>query len=85
LGEGWFNSLEDVPPTAISMSVKQILKSRTIICSVPDSRKAKAVKNTLELEVSNLYPASILQQHADCQFYLDRNSAALLSRETFAM
>ncbi|HKZ37231.1 MAG TPA: glucosamine-6-phosphate deaminase [Chryseolinea sp.] len=80
LGEGWFKSLEEVPPQAISMSVKQILKARTIICSVPDSRKATAVKNTMEQSISNIYPASILQTHADCQFYLDKNSAALLSK-----
>jgi glucosamine-6-phosphate deaminase len=81
LGEGWFKSLEEVPPRAISMSVKQILKSKLIICSVPDSRKAVAVKNTVEQKMSNIYPASILQQHPDCRLYLDKTSAALLSRK----
>jgi glucosamine-6-phosphate deaminase len=79
LGEGWFNTLDDVPKQAISMSIKQILKSKHIICSVPDSRKAMAVKNTLEQAVSNLYPASILQLHSNCSFFLDASSAALLS------
>jgi glucosamine-6-phosphate deaminase len=79
LGEGWFTSLEEVPCYAISMSVKQILKAKQIICSVPDSRKAMAVKNTLEQPVSNLYPASILQWHPNCFLYLDKPAAALLS------
>lgn len=79
LGEGWFKSLEEVPQKAISMSIKQILKSKVIICSVPDARKAIAVKNTLEHAVSNMYPASILQQHPDCNLYLDNESASLLS------
>lgn len=79
LGEGWFNALEDVPRRAISMSIKQIFKSRHIICSVPDSRKAAAVKNSLEQGVSNLYPASILRLHPDCTFFLDKSSSALLS------
>ncbi|MEP7108067.1 MAG: glucosamine-6-phosphate deaminase, partial [Ferruginibacter sp.] len=79
LGEGWFKSVEEVPPSAISMSIKQILKSKCIICSVPDSRKAIAVKNTLEQPASNLYPASILQLHPNCIFYLDEQSAALIS------
>jgi len=79
-GEGWFGSIEDVPRRAISMSVKQMLQSKHIICSVPDSRKALAVKNTLEQQVSNLYPASILQTHPGCHLYLDENSAALLSK-----
>jgi glucosamine-6-phosphate deaminase len=62
------------------MSINQIVKSKHIICSVPDSRKAMAVKNTLEQSVSNLYPASILQLHPACTFYLDEASAALLSQ-----
>ena len=79
MNEGWFATLEDVPAKAISMSVKQIMKSVHIICSVPDVRKAQAVKDSLEQEVSNIYPASILQLHPDCSFYLDKESASLTS------
>lgn len=78
LGEGWFPSLEAVPRQAISMSIHQIMLSKAIICSVPDERKAAAVQNCLEKEISNLYPASILRQHADCAYYLDAASASLL-------
>lgn len=77
--EGWFDSLEAVPAQAISMSIKQICKSKMIICSVPDARKAEAVKNSLEMEVGNNFPASILQTHSNCIFYLDKFSASLLS------
>ncbi|MGN7889365.1 glucosamine-6-phosphate deaminase [Dyadobacter sp. 22481] len=79
MGEGWFGSLNEVPLRAISMSVRQIMKSRHIICSVPDERKAVAVKDSLENEVSNAFPASILQLHADCTFFLDKESASLLT------
>lgn len=78
MGEGWFNSLEEVPLQAISMSIKQIMKSEIIICAVPDARKAMAVRDCLKNEVSNMYPASILQKHANCYCYLDKGSAALL-------
>ena len=78
--EGWFPSLAEVPKKAISMSIKQICKSKMIICSVPDSRKAEAVKNTLENKVSNNDPASVLQTHAQCLFFLDKSSASLLSK-----
>lgn len=84
LGEGWFKSFEEVPRQAISMSVKQILQSKHIICSVPDERKASAVKNSLEQPISNWYPASILRQHSDCIFYLDKFSSALLSEKIIA-
>lgn len=80
MGEGWFASLEDVPLQAISMSVRQIMKSKHIICSVPDMRKAQAVKDSLEMAVDPIYPASILQQHPHCEYYLDKASASLLSK-----
>ncbi len=79
--EGWFESVADVPTKAISMSISQICKSKYIICSVPDSRKAKAVKDCLEEPVSNLFPASVLQLHPNCTYYLDKNSSALLSAD----
>jgi glucosamine-6-phosphate deaminase len=78
LGEGWFRSLDDVPRRAISMSIRQILKAREILCIVPDARKAKAVSECLEGAVSPLHPSSILQTHAATTVYLDRDSAALL-------
>jgi glucosamine-6-phosphate deaminase len=78
VGEGWFRSIEDVPAQAISMSVRQILKSREIICVVPDARKADAVKACVDGDVSPMAPASILQTHTNTTLYLDRDSAALL-------
>lgn len=77
-GEGWFPSLNDVPRTAISMSIKQIIKSKSIICSVPDLRKAKAVVAALQGPVTPNVPASILQQHPDAVIYLDRDAASLM-------
>ena len=77
LGEGWFPDLESVPKKAISMSIKQIMKSRVIICTVPDKRKAKAVKKALQGPVTPEVPASILQTHSNCHFFLDAESASL--------
>ena len=78
VGEGWFESVDDVPRQAISMSIQQIIKARNVLCVVPDQRKAQAVRDTLELEVSPLHPASILQQHPHTTIYLDTESAKLL-------
>lgn len=76
LGEGWFPDLESVPTQAISMSVNHILKSRHILVSVPDERKAAAVACTVRGEVSPMCPASKLQEHAQCDLYVDRFSAS---------
>lgn len=80
VGEGWFAGLADVPETAISMSVRQILDARSIVCVVPDRRKAEAVRASLEGPVDPMIPASILQRHDDVTIYLDRESASLLTR-----
>jgi glucosamine-6-phosphate deaminase len=78
LGEGWFATLDEVPTQAISMGIQQIMTSKCLILSVPDTRKAEAVKNTVTQAVSPEYPASIVQTHENCHLYLDRASAALL-------
>ena len=80
VNEGWFSSIAEVPMSAISMSIKQILKAEEIIAVVPDARKAAAVKACLEGEISPHAPASILRRHAKTTIYLDRESASLLSQ-----
>lgn len=79
-GEGWFVTLAEVPRRAISMSIRQIMKSNTIICSVPDSRKAIAVKNAVEGPVTQMCPASILQRHERTVLLLEPASASVLNR-----
>jgi glucosamine-6-phosphate deaminase len=78
VGEGWFARLDDVPVTAISMSVRQILAARSIVCVVPDRRKAEAVRGTIEGPIDPMVPASILRRHPDVTIYLDRDSSSLL-------
>lgn len=80
VGEGWYPNLEAVPTHAISMSVRQILKARRIVCVVPDDRKSEAVQKAVEGEISPEVPASILQQHDDCILFLDEPAASRLSR-----
>lgn len=84
VGEGWFADSSAVPQQAISMSVRQILKARKIVCVVPDARKAKAVQACLEGAVSPAVPASILRTHSNTTMHLDKASAALLSPATIS-
>ena len=75
LNEGWFTSINDVPKKAISMSIRQIMKSRYIICSASDDRKTKILKHAIEGKVTDLIPASILQTHQRCIYFLDKKAA----------
>lgn len=79
LGEGWFPDLAAVPKQAISMSIRQIMKSKLIILSVPDARKAQAVKYAVEGSVDPRHPASIVQEHPQTVLLLDPSSASLLA------
>ena len=79
LGEGWFKTIDDVPTQAISMSIRQIMKSCSIVCTVPDARKARAVQAALEGPVTNMCPSSILREHPRCRMFLDEPAAALLA------
>jgi glucosamine-6-phosphate deaminase len=60
------------------MSIKQIMKSKSIICTVPDLRKAKAVYQTLNSEISPACPASILRKHQNALLFLDHAAATFL-------
>jgi len=78
MGEGWFKTLKQVPEKAISMSIRQIMKSKALVCTVPDQRKAQAVKDCLRGSVTPKHPASILQRHKATWCFLDQGSASLL-------
>jgi len=75
VSEGWFARLADIPKQAISMSIKQILKSRMIVCTVPDARKQDAVYMALNAPVSPEAPCTILRGHPNCMLFLDYPAA----------
>ena len=82
VGEGWFADLTAVPRQAISMSVRQVLRSKEIVAVVPEARKAEAVRACLEGPISPMAPASILRTHPKATIYLDKESSRLLSAAT---
>lgn len=77
-GEGWFPSLEAVPKIALTLTIPAIMRAKIISCVVPESRKAKAVKQSLYGEISTTCPASILRKHPDAILYLDKESSSEL-------
>jgi glucosamine-6-phosphate deaminase len=81
VGEGWFASLDEVPLRAISMSIPQILKSRCVICTVPDARKAAAAAMALYDPIDARHPCAVLRNHGNCYLLIDRAAAGgILSR-----
>lgn len=76
VNEGWFPSVEEVPRTAISMSVWQIMQSQVIVSCVPYSVKADAISKTFTKTTTNMVPATMLKQHQSFYLYLDKDSAS---------
>jgi len=78
--EGWFRTVEDVPPKAITVTIRGILRSKCIICTVPEARKAAAVRCALMGPVTPSCPASVLTRHPRTYVFLDADSASLLDK-----
>ncbi len=78
VGEGHFPTLADVPAEACTVTCSALLRMGKWICSVPDRRKAEAVRDALRGPVTEACPASLIQQHHTALVYLDRDSASLI-------
>ncbi len=78
VGEGWFRTIDEVPTEAITMCVKEIMKSKHIVSAVPHEVKAEAIYNTITGRISQDVPATILKTHPDWNLFVDKDSASKL-------
>lgn len=78
VGEGHFPTFDEVPREALTLTCPALMRAEHLICSVPDARKANAVKCSVEGPISEACPGSLLRTHPDATLYLDRASASLL-------
>ena len=76
--DGCFATLDDVPKTAITLTVPALLAGKHLFCIVPAATKAQAVRATLKGEIGEHCPATALRRHASAVLYLDPDSSALL-------
>jgi len=76
LGEGWFDSLDEVPKRALTQTIPAVVRSDRLIVVVPEKRKAGAVRNTILGPVATSCPASILRRQRHASLYLDEESAS---------
>ncbi len=81
VGEGAFPDLESVPKEALTLTVPTLFGCEHLICTVPERRKAEAVRGALMGELTPDCPASIVRTHPRCWIYLDRDSSSRLDEE----
>jgi glucosamine-6-phosphate deaminase len=80
VGEGHFNSLDEVPTHAVTLTVPALLAARRVLVLVPEARKAEAVQRSLEGPLTEDCPGSILPTIGHAHLYLDAESSANLSK-----
>lgn len=78
VGEGHFDSLEEVPIQAITLTIPALLAARVVLCIVPEARKAKTVRACLKDPISEDRPGSILRRVDHACLYLDQDAASRL-------
>jgi len=78
VGEGHFDSLQEVPTHAMTLTIPALLAAKAILGIVPETRKAEAVRACLMDPISEDRPGSILRQVSHARLYLNRDSASKL-------
>lgn len=69
-----FEKIEDVPKKAFTITIPVIMQASYLFCVVPGKTKRKAVYESINGEVTEKCPASILRQHPSCNFFFDTDS-----------
>jgi glucosamine-6-phosphate deaminase len=81
VGEGHFPTLADMPLHALTLTCPELFRAEHWVCTVPELRKAEAVKNALTGPISEACPSSLTRTHPAAGVYLDAESASLLPVE----
>lgn len=79
VNDGCFSSIDEVPKYALTLTIPTLMNAKYNFCVVPASTKANAVQNTIEGEISEKCPATILRSKDNAIMYCDKDSSALLN------
>ena len=74
-----FHDLNKVPKLAITVGISSIMKAKKIVL-LAWGDKASIVAKSIEGDVTEQIPASVLQNHDDCTFVIDELAASELTR-----
>ncbi|MDR1581668.1 MAG: glucosamine-6-phosphate deaminase [Prevotellaceae bacterium] len=75
-----FYGEENVPRYCLTMGLGTILNAREIILMAWGEGKARIIKKVVEEKITEMVPASYLQEHRSVSFVLDEASASELTR-----
>lgn len=72
----FFDSIEDVPTQALTMGIQSIMEAKEIILLVSGEQKADALAEVINGDVTEAFPASILQKHNNVTIIADEAALA---------
>lgn len=75
-----FDTLDAVPRDALTLTIPTLMGGAHLVCAVPDSRKAEAVRALVEEHISADWPCTVLRTHPHCEIHIDPDAASLLDR-----
>ena len=78
VNDGCFAKIDDVPTHALTLTVPALMSGKELYCIVPAKTKANAVNATLNGDITEDCPASVLRRHSNATLYLDPDSASLI-------
>lgn len=78
VNDGCFPTFDDVPETALTLTIPALLSGKHLFCVVPGKTKSEAIKNVITGEITTACPASILRKHPDCTLYTDTDAYSLV-------
>ncbi len=78
VNDGCFEDISQVPKYAMTLTIPTMTGAKHLFCVVPCSTKANAVNNTVNGEINEKCPATIMRKHQSAKLYCDADSAALL-------
>ncbi|MDQ6478650.1 glucosamine-6-phosphate deaminase [Dyadobacter sp. LHD-138] len=79
VNDACFDSFDEVPQHALTITIPALLKAQYAYAIVPGSKKAEAIQHTIEDEISEEFPSTILRNHPDAILYIDQHSAGRLT------
>lgn len=78
VNDGCFTHFDDVPTHALTLTVPALMQAPHVFCMVPGRNKAQAIAHTLQSDITELYPSTILRRHEDATLFIDADSASLM-------
>ena len=78
VNDGCFKAIEEVPEFALTLTIPTLFHADYLFCTVPAATKADAVFKTVNNEINEELPATIMRTHKYAIMYCDKDSGAKL-------